>query len=275
MPEDLRTFLYSAAMDGLVDWQTYETSRLLFAVSYADIELAVLEQGLFPKRYEAQQQLFNAEGQLRLFQSRVTVVGCGGLGGFLVEELARIGVGRLRVIDPDVFDESNLNRQLLATLDSLGRPKVEVAVERAARINPAVTVMPVKAFLDEHNGEPLLEGTQIVVDALDSIPARRDLGNLCKRMNLPLVHGAVAGWYGQLAVQFPGEDMISRLYPHPAQPEMEVSPDNFSAGVAAVAGLQVAQVVKLILGAETRQSDCWFSLDLKSFDLDRINFDPR
>ena len=271
MPEDLKSFLQSVAMDGLVDWQSYETAHHLFAVSYADIELSVLKQGLFPKRYEAQQQLCQAEGQLRLFQARVAVVGCGGLGGFLVEELARVGVGRLTVIDPDVFDESNLNRQTLATLDSLGRSKVEMAAERIARINPAVTVIPVKAFLTEENGEELLEGMEVVVDALDSISARRELGYVCKRMHLPLIHGAVAGWYGQLAVQQPGENLLSRLYPHPSQPEMESSPDNFSAGVAAVASLQAALVIRVILG-DTLAIGRWFSFDLKSMDVEPIDF---
>jgi len=259
-------------MDGLVDWQTYETAHHLFAVSYADIELAVLEQGLFPKRYAAQHQLFQSEGQLRLFHARVAVVGCGGLGGFLVEELARVGVGRLLVIDADVFDESNLNRQTLATLDSLGQSKVEVAAARTARINPAVTMIPMAAFLTEENGEQLLEGMQVVVDTLDSISARRELDDLCKQMNLPLVHGAVAGWYGQLAVQPPGEELIARLYPHPTQPEMESSPNSFAAGVAAVASLQAALVVKLILRAEEQKSACWFSLDLNALELERTDF---
>jgi hypothetical protein len=80
------------------------------------------------------------------------------LGGFLVEELARVGIGRLLIIDPDVFTENNLNCQILATIDSLGRPKVEVAAARAAQINPAVTVTPVEAFLTEENGEQLLGG---------------------------------------------------------------------------------------------------------------------
>ena len=272
MPEDLRSFLQSAAMDGLVDWQAYETAHHLFSVSYADIELAVLEQGLFPQRYKAQYQLFQPEEQLRLYQARVAVVGCGGLGGFLVEELARVGVGRLLIIDPDVFDESNLNRQLLATIDSLGEPKVEVAAARIANINPAVAVNPVELFLTEENGEQLLAGTDVVVDALDSIAARRELGNVCRRMDLPLVHGAVAGWYGQLAVQPPGEDLISRLYPHSSQPEMEAFPDNFAAGVAAVASLQAALVIRIILNNDTLSSGRWFSLDFWNMDIDHVDF---
>lgn len=270
MPVDLKSFLQSVAMDGLVDWQSYEDAHHLFAVSYADIEWSVLKQGLFPKRYEAQRRLFQPEGQLRLFQARVAVVGCGGLGGFLVEELARVGVGRLQVIDPDIFDESNLNRQMLATLDSLGRSKVEVAAERVAGINPAVTVTPVKEFLTEENGEALLAGMEVVVDALDSISARRELGNICRRINLPLVHGAVAGWYGQLAVQHPGENLLSRLYPHPSQPEMELPPDNFSAGVAAVASLQAALVIRVIL-RDTMAIGRWSSFDLKSMDIEHID----
>ena len=80
--------------------------------------------------------------QLRLFRSRVAVIGCGGLGGYLIEQLARLGVGTLVLVDPDVFEEHNLNRQLLSSPAHLGIPKVDVARERVAAINPAVTVEP-------------------------------------------------------------------------------------------------------------------------------------
>ena len=272
MPEDLKAFLHSAAMDGLVDWQSYETARQLFGISYPEIERVVLEQGLFPKRYAAQQQLFQLEGQLKLFRARVAVVGCGGLGSCLVEMLARTGIGTLRLIDPDVFAESNLNRQLLCTIDSLGRPKVEVAAERIACLNPAVTVTTVAEALDGKNARRLLAGMDVVMDALDSISARRELGHICRKMNLPLVHGAVTGWYGQVAVQSPGDDLVSRLYSHPGQPEMELSPDNFSAGVAAVASLQAVLAVKVLLDVEPLPANAWFSFDLKEVDLERIDF---
>ena len=272
MPEDLKAFLHSAAMDGLVDWQSYETARQLFGISYPEIERVVLEQGLFPKRYAAQQQLFQLEGQLKLFRARVAVVGCGGLGSCLVEMLARTGIGTLRLIDPDVFAESNLNRQLLCTIDSLGRPKVEVAAERIACLNPAVTVTTVAEALDGKNARRLLAGMDVVMDALDSISARRELGHICRKMNLPLVHGAVTGWYGQVAVQSPGDDLVSRLYSHPGQPEMEMPPDNFSAGVAAVASLQAVLVIKVLLGVEPLPANGWFSFDLREVDLERIDF---
>ena len=272
MPEDLKAFLHSAAMDGLVDWQSYETARQLFGISYPEIERVVLEQGLFPKRYAAQQQLFQLEGQLKLFRARVAVVGCGGLGSCLVEMLARTGIGTLRLIDPDVFAESNLNRQLLCTIDSLGRPKVEVAAERIACLNPAVTVTTVAEALDGKNARRLLAEVDVVVDALDSIPVRRELAHVCRQMNLPLVHGAVTGWYGQVAVQSPGDDLVSRLYSHPGQPEMELSPDNFSAGVAAVASLQAVLAVKVLLDVEPLPANGWFSFDLREVDLERIDF---
>jgi molybdopterin/thiamine biosynthesis adenylyltransferase len=272
MPEDLKAFLLSAAMGGLVDWQSYETARHLFGVSYPDIEQVVLEQGLFPKRYAAQRQFFQPEGQLKLCRARVAIVGCGGLGSCLVEMLARAGIGTLQIIDPDVFVESNLNRQFLCTVDSLGRLKVEVAAERVARINPAVTVISLVEALNGENGVDLLAGMNVVVDALDSIPARRELGHVCRKMNLPLVHGAVAGWYGQVAVQRPSDDLVSRLYSHPGQPEMEMPPDNFSAGVAAVASLQVVLVVKVLLDVEPLPANGWFSFDLREVDLERIDF---
>src|SRR6185369_11130027 len=105
--------------------------------------------------------------------------GCGGLGGYIIEQLARLGVGELVVVDPDVFEEHNLNRQILSSLDNLGKSKVAAAVERVGAINPAVTVTPFEMAFCTANGPELLAGTRLVVDALDNIPTRLDLAEVC------------------------------------------------------------------------------------------------
>ena len=99
--------------------------------------------------------------QLQLFRSKVAVVGSGGLGGYILEQLARLGVGQIVAIDDDVFEENNLNRQLLSTPAHLGRVKVEVAAERIADVNPAVTLTPVRARFGRDNGAALLAGCRL------------------------------------------------------------------------------------------------------------------
>ena len=143
----------------------------------------------------------------------VAVVGCGGLGGYLIEYLARIGVGTLRVIDGDVFEETNLNRQLLSEPNLLGTPKAEAAAERVKRINPAVHVRAFPVFLTEENAGALIGGCDAVLDALDGIEARRILAAACETQGIPLILGAIGGWVAQAALSLPGDGLIDRLYP--------------------------------------------------------------
>ena len=150
--------------------------------------------------------------QEKLAASRVLVVGCGGQGGYAVEFLVRLGVGHIRVVDPDTFAESNLNRQVLCTRETLGRPKVECARERALAINPDVDVEPVVGFFTPENAAELLEGCDVAVDALDNPVSRVDLERACEVAGIPMVHGAVRGRFLEAATILPGEGTLGRLY---------------------------------------------------------------
>ena len=122
---------------------------------------------------------------LALGKKRVLVAGCGGLGGHIIDMLARIGVGCLRVADGDVFDITNLNRQLLSSVPLLGSSKARAAADHIARVNPDITVDAVETFLTNNNVLELLEGCDIVIDALDNIVSRRILSAACERTNIP------------------------------------------------------------------------------------------
>ena len=153
----------------------------------------------------------------QLRQKKVLVVGCGGLGGYLIEYLTRIGIGAIRCVDGDVFDETNLNRQLLATSDKLGTAKVQVAAERIHAVNPQVTVEAFRQFLDESNADALVSGCDAVLDALDNIPARKILAEACYRANVPYVYGAISGWVAQAGISLADDRMIHKLYPEGVQ----------------------------------------------------------
>ena len=180
-----------------------------------------------------------------LRQKRVLVVGCGGLGGHIIDQLSRIGIGALRVVDGDVFEPSNLNRQLLSKVDLLGVSKAKAAADHIARVNPDVSVEAVESFLTEDNAAQLLTGCDLVLDALDNIPSRRILAAACEKANIPYVYGAIQGWVAQAAVSMPGDCLIDRLYPE----EIEIRDKSvLSFTPALCASMQTALCVKLLTG---------------------------
>ena len=200
-------------------------------------------------RYLRNHDAISEAEQAILAQKRVLVVGCGGLGGYVIECLARIGVGHLRVVDGDVFDETNLNRQLLSSSMNLGRPKTLAAQQRVMAVNPLVEVEAFQTLLTDENAVPLLDGCDVAVDALDNVPTRLLLQQAAKTAGIPLVHGAVAGWIGQVCVVQPGQDLLNSLYPASTDTqgeEQETGTLSFTA--ALTASWQAAETVKLLLG---------------------------
>lgn len=206
------------------------------------------------------------EQQQVLQRKRVAIIGCGGLGGYVIEELGRIGVGHLHLFDPDVFSPSNCNRQLNALNATLGYNKATVAAQRVKDMHPYCMVT---VFAEDFRAVPEAEGfaCDAVIDCLDDITARRDLAGLCIRCRLPLIHGAVNGWYGQVGVQPPNGDLIDRLYPVRSQKNAVLPPPSvLSFTVAVVAGLQAAETVKVLLGLWTALDNTWMHIDLKEGD---------
>ena len=147
-----------------------------------------------------------------LSQKRIVIIGCGGLGGYLLEQLGRLGVGFIRVVDSDLFEESNLNRQLLSSNLNLGKPKVLAAKHRMLAINPLVEVDTIQERMTADNVVDLLAGCDLVLDALDNIPDRFILQQAAKSAQIPFVHGAVAGWQGQVCLVLPGQDLLNLIY---------------------------------------------------------------
>jgi len=180
-----------------------------------------------------------------LKHKRVLVVGCGGLGGNLISIFSRIGIGALRIVDGDVFEATNLNRQLFSEVPVLGRNKAMVAADRVQRINPDITVEAVEDFLTEENAAQLLRDCDIAVDALDNIPGRRLLAAACEKAGLPLVYGAISGWVAQAALSMPGDKLVEKLYP-----EDTVVRDKsvLSFTPALCASMQAALCVKYLVG---------------------------
>ena len=211
--------------------------------------------------------LSEAECQL-LRQKRVLVVGCGGLGGHILDQLARIGIGHLRVVDGDVFEETNLNRQLLSCVPLLGVGKAKAAAEHIARVNPEISVEAVEAFLTKDNARQLVAGCDVVIDALDNIPSRKILAAACADAGIPYVYGAIQGWVAQAAVSMPGDQLIEALYPD----EIEISDKSvLSFTPALCASLQVSLCVKLLTGRAVETGTVYY-FDIQNLEFETIPF---
>jgi molybdopterin/thiamine biosynthesis adenylyltransferase len=215
------------------------------------------------KRYERNIPSISEEEQAMLAEKRVLVAGCGGLGGYLIEYLSRMGIGHITAVDGDVFESSNLNRQILSSQPSLGQNKAAVAARHAGSINPAITVYPVEAFLDASNAESLTRGQDLVLDALDNIPSRLLLENACAQQNVFLVHGAIQGWSAQVTVVPPGSGVLHRLYGAAKAPQSKTSLPFTPALCAAV---QTAEAVKLLCTQTSELIGQLLLVDLKSMD---------
>ncbi|MEW5984584.1 MAG: ThiF family adenylyltransferase [Acidobacteriota bacterium] len=271
---DLRAFLAERAIDGRVAWTDQVAAMDAFGLSCAEAERAILDAALLPARYQRNQAMLTTGQQRQLFDSVVAVAGLGGLGGYIIEELARLGVGSLVAIDPDVFVEHNLNRQLLSAPSSLGISKVDQAVARVAGINPAVTVRGVRATLTEYNARDVLTGATVVADALDSAAARLDLAAACRVLDLPFVHGAIGGWYGNVTTVWPGDSTLDRLYPDGTGGRgIESDLGNPSFTPAIVGSLQVAEICKVLLGIGEPLRQRILSVDLFHMEVHQIRLE--
>lgn len=219
-------------------------------VHIRDVEISALRSNIIPERYERNFQSFSTDDQCRLLESRAAVIGLGGLGGTVVEILARIGVGYLRLVDGDRFEGHNLNRQLLATMSEIGRLKAETAGRRAAAVNPSVVVETVASFLDSENAESLITDTHVVIDCLDSIGSRFDLESACKQCGVPLVSAAIAGASGHVTSIFPGDPGLRIVYGTPGENPnkgAEATLGTLPPAVTTAASLESSEAVKILL----------------------------
>jgi adenylyltransferase/sulfurtransferase len=192
------------------------------------------------------------EGQAKLLQAKVLMVGAGGLGSPAAYYLAAAGVGTLGIIDNDVVDISNLQRQILHANDRIGMPKVESAKKTLEALNPDVKVIPYQAKLTSENIMEIIKDYDFVVDGCDNFPTRYLVNDACVLTQKPNVHGSIFQFEGQATVFYPGKGPCYRcLYPEP--PPAELAPSCAEAGVLGVLPgligvIEALEAIKLILG---------------------------
>ena len=242
-----------------------------FDLSHNQIEQTALANGIIPERYARNMTSLNLQDQQRLLSSTACIVGVGGLGGSVAETLARIGVGHLRLVDGDHFEDSNLNRQRFARAATIGKSKVDAARVSIAAINPAVEVTTWAENLAKANGESIVAGADIAIDCLDSLSARQTLQTVCRGQAVPMVSAAVAGVSGQITVIYPEDEGLAALYGNLASaPDRgaETTLGNLPFTVDLLASLECSEAVKVLLGRmETLRGR------LLIFDLTDLSFD--
>jgi molybdopterin-synthase adenylyltransferase len=219
-------------------------------LSAREVETHALKAQILPARYQRSHGTVGWSGQVKLLESTVAIVGAGGLGGWIIEALARMGVGHLVIIDGDTFAENNLNRQALCAEDNLGQRKTDAARERVAKVNSAVEATIHSVMADEASMREMLAGADVVVDALDTLPTRLILQKVAQELSIPMVHGAIGGYVGQVMTVFPGDEGLYAIYGRGDVPErgIEVQLGNPAATPMMVAAWQVQEVVKILLG---------------------------
>ena len=223
-----------------------------FHVAGWQLEAAALDAGVIPERYARNFRTFDPTDQARLLRSRVAVVGLGGLGGTVVEILAREGVGRLTLIDGDTFEASNLNRQLFSLPELLDTPKAAGAAHRVARVNPSVEASVHPIFLATVNAEALLAGADLVVDCLDNLPARFVLESAARDAGIPLVSAAIGGVAGHVTTIFPEDAGLSLIYGPPesaGKKGAERALGTLPHAITVLSALECSEAVKLLRGA--------------------------
>jgi len=252
-------------------WQTIsiEVVRRLAARfgSVREIEMAALQLEVVPSRYLRNMGTIGIKGQLKLLQGTAAVVGLGGLGGYVVEALARMGVGRLLLIDSDAFDEHNLNRQLLSSEANLGQGKAQAACQRVREVNEAVEAVGMPKMLTEETLPDLLADADVVVDALDSLLVRLVLQDGAAELGIPMVHGSIGGFLGQVMTILPPDRGLHALYGDGRDlPEhgLEYEMGTPAPTPMAVAAWEAQEVIKVLTGEGELLRDRLMVLDMVS-----------
>lgn len=223
-------------------------------------------------RYSRNVETLSIEENDSLAQKKVCVVGCGGLGGYIIEMLGRLGIGHITAVDGDGFEESNLNRQILSDVNVLGVKKALIAQKRMSQVNPLITVSAITERLTQENAKQIIDDADVVVDALDNIESRLILEEICEEMSVPLVHGAIAGWYGQVSTILPGDKLLSRFYASKDLQGAEKKYGNPSFTPALVASIEVSEVLKLLISRGEVLSNKMLLIDLLRQEYDVIDF---
>ena len=240
---------------------------ILPAVAGGSEELSKKELDRFSRQIMLEEIGYN--GQLKLKNAKVCVVGTGGLGNPITTRLTAMGIGTLRIVDRDVIELSNLHRQTMFDEDDVGQVKVEVAAKKLKKLNPDCNVEALAVSVNDYNALEVIEGCDVVIDALDSVNARYALNKACVKLNIPFVTGAAVGVSGQVFTVLPKKSACYFcMFP---ELDEDTMPTCSIEGVhpsilSIVGGIEVAEAVKIIIGKKPSLSEKILHIDLENLD---------
>jgi len=240
---------------------------ILPAVAGGSEELSKKDLDKFSRQIMLEEIGYN--GQLKLKNSKVCVVGTGGLGHPIISRLATMGIGSLRIIDRDVIELSNLHRQTMFDEDDVGQIKVEVAAKKLKKLNPDCNIEALAISVNDYTAFEVVDGCDVVIDALDSVNARYALNKACVKNNIPFVTGAAVGVSGQAFTVLPKESACYFcMFP---ELDEDTMPTCSIEGVhpsilSIVGGIEVAEAVKIIIGKKPNLSEKILHIDLENLD---------
>ena len=240
---------------------------ILPAVAGGSEELSKKDLDKFSRQVMLEEIGYN--GQLKLKHAKVCVVGTGGLGNPITTRLAAMGIGTLRIVDRDVIELSNLHRQTMFDEDDVGQVKVEVAAKKLKKLNPECNIEALAVSVNDYNAIEVIDGCDIVIDALDSVNARYALNKACVKLNIPFVTGAAVGVSGQVFTILPKESACYFcMFP---ELDEDTMPTCSIEGVhpsilSIVGGIEVAEAVKIIIGKKPSLSEKILHIDLENLD---------
>jgi len=220
-------------------------------------------------RYSRQVMLeeIGYQGQLKLKQAKVCVVGVGGLGNPIVTRLAAMGVGKIRIVDRDVIELSNLHRQTMFNEDDVGQVKVETAAKKLRKLNADIVIEELPISVNDYTALEVVDGCDVVVDALDSVNARYSLNKACIEKKIPFVTGAAVGVTGQCFTILPNQSACYHcLFPaldEDSMPTCSIEGVHPSI-LSIVGGIEVSEAVKVIMGKEPSLKDKVLHVDLEN-----------
>ncbi|MGI6021196.1 MAG: HesA/MoeB/ThiF family protein [Lachnospiraceae bacterium] len=213
------------------------------------------------KRFEHNIPSISFEEQELLAKKHVLVAGCGGRGGSIIENLVRLGIGKITAADNASFEISDLNRQLLSTTDLIGTKKAFAARDRAIAINPEITFNIWTMKITEKNVDSALAGKDLVIDALDNVDDRLLLEDACAKAGITVIHGSVSGWRTQVMTVTPGSGSLADFYKNNTAPAAASQLSFTSAFCAAV---QASEAVKVLCGTKSDLENKILIADLKT-----------
>lgn len=215
------------------------------------------------------------EGQRKIGNSRVLVIGAGGLGSPVIQYLAAAGVGKLAAIDFDVLEIHNLNRQVIHQESFIGRPKVESAQSFVSQFNSGISFEPINQKLNKENIEAVFSGYDIIVDGSDNFETRYLVNDYCIKMGKTLVYGSIFSFEGQVAVfNYEGSKNLRDIFPSPPNPEDVQNCDQFGVlgALAGITGTMMAMLtVKVILGLNVPINQLTI-IDSKNWNFNQLRY---